>query len=348
MLKLNKLGFTLAETLIAMMIIGVVAVLIIPNFLNNINEKTLEKQKEVFSKKFQEGLSQMRVDDKLAENYATTQDFVKQMQKYFKITQICDKENLDNCFDKTFYARAYYKGELTASKDFVSANLRTTKDLNEKSSYDSDVIGLRLSDGTQMLITYNPNCTGIEAGDTTGSTTTCFSYVTDVNGNKGPNLYGKDVISNIALIHNWELSFEMGDVFYPSLNKTCEEIKAMGIKTNGKTIQNCSHNTTDRWANAVYQCAMKGKRLPTQAELQELAAKLYGEPVKIGTTTSLEVTNNNLFQAIKYSGTTTNLYYWSAQEYNGTSSFARVMYEFHTTSGTTNRNNNAYRAFCVE
>ena len=177
-LKSKKLGFTLAEVLITLMVIGIIAVLIMPSFINFLNNHILERQREVFSKKFEEGLSQMRVDDKLAEHYATTQDFVNQMQKYFKITQVCDKDNLNNCFDEIFTAKAFYNGKETASKTFISTDIKTTKNLNEKSKYDTDVIGLRLSDGTSMLITYNPDCTGIEAGDTTGSTTSCFSYIT--------------------------------------------------------------------------------------------------------------------------------------------------------------------------
>ena len=64
----KKAAFTLAETLITLMVIGVVAALTIPALMQQIGDYTLEKQRDVFSKKFAEGLRQMRVDEKLSEN----------------------------------------------------------------------------------------------------------------------------------------------------------------------------------------------------------------------------------------------------------------------------------------
>ena len=82
---MKKRAFTLAETLITLLVIGIVAALTIPSLMQNINEYTLGKQRDVFEKKFHEGLRQMRVVEKLSEKYATTEDFVNEMGKYFKI-----------------------------------------------------------------------------------------------------------------------------------------------------------------------------------------------------------------------------------------------------------------------
>ncbi|MCR4881757.1 MAG: type II secretion system GspH family protein [bacterium] len=83
-----KRGFTLAETLITLLVIGVIAVLTIPALIQQIGDYTLSKQRTVFSRKFEEGLKQMRIDGRLEEKYADTNEFVAAMKKYFKISQV--------------------------------------------------------------------------------------------------------------------------------------------------------------------------------------------------------------------------------------------------------------------
>ena len=49
-------AFTLAETLITLMVIGVVAALTIPALMQNINERALLKQRQTVAAKIAEGL----------------------------------------------------------------------------------------------------------------------------------------------------------------------------------------------------------------------------------------------------------------------------------------------------
>ena len=72
-------AFTLAETLITLLVIGIVVVLTLPALMQQVGEYTLKKQRDVFGRKFEEGLQQMRVDGKLEVKYESTEDFIKEI-----------------------------------------------------------------------------------------------------------------------------------------------------------------------------------------------------------------------------------------------------------------------------
>lgn len=259
----NKVAFTLAETLITLLVISVVAVLTIPALIQQIGGYTLQKQKDVFSKKFSDGLGQMRVDEKLAEKYSTTVDFVNEMQKYFRISAVCDKNNLKGCFPDTFTAKAFLDGKETAFKTIKTSEISTTRSLVEKSSYDTDVIGLVFADGTKMLITYDTECSGVTSSDTEGNLYSCFGYIADVNADKSPNEWGKDIVSDMPLIKNWGLDFDILD------NKIYS-------KSEFGCVNNPSVGYCDYWLGAKQFCESKGAKLPTPDELDDMAEKMYG------------------------------------------------------------------------
>ena len=286
-------GFTLAETLITLMVIGVVAVLTIPALTTQVNEYILQKQKDVFSKKWAEGLRQMRVDGKLETKYASTADFVSEMQKYFKIASICDKDNLTSCFTTESFT---YHDDIT-DLSFTTADLKTTQNIasvtGHNLGYTADVMGVVLSDGAQILITVNPDCTGIASGDTQGNLEQCFAYIANVNGIKSPNAVEKDIVSNINMS---ALDFEIASV------------GAVGSNTFGNTGEE------NYWLEAKRYCESLDEdggnwHLPDANELTQIANILYknadcerietknGQPGYY-TCNSTKVTSSNMWTTI--------------------------------------------------
>ena len=71
-----KAAFTLAEVLITLAIIGVVAVLTIPALIKNYNEKAWSTAQDVFTKRLEVATRQMNTEEKLA-GYSNTMDFVR-------------------------------------------------------------------------------------------------------------------------------------------------------------------------------------------------------------------------------------------------------------------------------
>ncbi|MFI3301278.1 MAG: type II secretion system protein, partial [Candidatus Gastranaerophilales bacterium] len=79
-------GFTLAEVLITLGIIGVVAAMTMPNLMNNLQSEALSKKKLLFDSRLEEAMNQMRFHEKLT-GYSTTEDFVDELSKYLKINE---------------------------------------------------------------------------------------------------------------------------------------------------------------------------------------------------------------------------------------------------------------------
>ena len=95
----KRSAFTLAEVLITLAIIGVVAAITIPSLVKNYNEKAWESGQKVFENRLLVATRQMNTEEKLA-GYSSTMDFVNELKKYIKITRVCDNDNITKCFNK--------------------------------------------------------------------------------------------------------------------------------------------------------------------------------------------------------------------------------------------------------
>src|SRR5574344_1287216 len=89
----QKKGFTLAEVLITLGVIGVVAAITIPTLMNNTNDKELDTAKTTMNAKILEGLNQMRVNDAHT-GYNTSEEFANALKKYMKVTQVCSNSDI--------------------------------------------------------------------------------------------------------------------------------------------------------------------------------------------------------------------------------------------------------------
>lgn len=88
---MNKRAFTLAEVLITLAIIGVVAALTLPTLIKNIQDAQFKNAaKEAFSKASQ-AVQQIKIDNggDLSSYYATANSFKPVFMKYFKVSKDC-------------------------------------------------------------------------------------------------------------------------------------------------------------------------------------------------------------------------------------------------------------------
>ena len=128
------------------------------------------------------------------------------------------------------------------------------------------------------------------------------------------------------------------------LKKTCQEIKAMGIKANGRELV-CfeDFNETDYWANAAYKCAKEEKRLPSSSELKELADNLYGTDVS-NTSTVLNINNSAIWNILGGK----SIFIWvNSTSSAGTANF-RKFYTGSTSTRSQVRSQNSFKAICTE
>lgn len=154
----RRTGFTLAEVIIVLGIVGIVAEMTIPSVLSDFQEKTALTQ---FQKSYTE-LSQAYIsaaqENGTINNWATDQDMYNYMKPYLKIMEDCPKTT--GCFPKVTYNGI--KG--------------TTVGLY---FYNPSTYKLRLANGASILFkpSYEPMGT---------------VYI-DINGDKAPNAFGKDM-----------------------------------------------------------------------------------------------------------------------------------------------------------
>ena len=261
----NKKGFTLAEVLITLGIIGVVAAMTIPTLINNYQTKSWNTAAKVFEAKFTESLKTMNVQGQLGKygKYNTTEGFVEELQKHFKITHVCDKDHTMQCFEKTV---------TWGDKDADLSNIKESKDFVEVAAGESDwgtnVMGVQFANGVTGLIAYNPKCTSDPHNNqVTGSD--CYALLYDTSGFSDPNELGKDLRStpNVKNLAGGGCAFEVGGTCYTTQPFTPTPITQTECLANKDKwgLADCPYDN-DYFAGAVKQCGGLNK-LPSPQQL---------------------------------------------------------------------------------
>ena len=276
----KRFGFTLAEVLITLGIIGVVAAMTIPTLIQNYNTRVWNTGAKVFERKLEEALKTMNTQQTLA-GHTTTESFVEELSKHFKTNKICQNDELLDCFEDTVWWGSGDDGPAEVDMNLV----KTSKNFGQK-DWQTNVVGVQFANGVTALIAYNPTIgdkackqdpysNQIDGKD-------CLAILYDTSGEKNPNQGGKDLRSiNVT---------KLGQYCALELNGTCFA-QAIGITTPhvwndcydyyGTTsdaediafmekygITGCKNN--DYWAKAVETCGGKDK-MPTASQLQQLA-----------------------------------------------------------------------------
>ena len=188
-------GFTLAETLIALAIIGVVAALTIPSLVEKYQERARVTALKKFYSVITQAVQMAVLEHGTPDMWGLTDDsspMAVYVLPYLKHSKLCGTDEKSKCHTaQKLYQRNgnyYGPGIFNGSKN----NGRT---------------GLQLADGmvvgtyTQFVNTDTPDGGEICANSLgTGSATNiCGEYMVDVNGSASPNTYGKDIfIFNLA------------------------------------------------------------------------------------------------------------------------------------------------------
>lgn len=179
--KLNKFGFTLTEVLLAVVIVGIIAALVLPAVITEAQDKVFDYKEERQLQAIKSVVDQLKVTEgvSLFKNtmmysplavYSADDTAGKFLKKYFRIAKYCGAPKGDGsseCFADTYYS---YPAEGGVKKEIP------VKDLDLKGAC------AQLKNGTSICIT--PQLIGNNP----------ISVVMDLNGPKGPNVAGRDLI----------------------------------------------------------------------------------------------------------------------------------------------------------
>ncbi len=281
--SLKKAAFTLAEVLITLGIIGVVAAITMPILLNNVQGQVKAKRIENIRQKLSKVTDKMAVQSGLM-GYGDATAFVQELQKHMKITKVCDNNNLEGCWPTK---EVVLNDE---GKTWEIAKTKTAKTLKISDSVKgdwSDTVGIVTADGTAMILSYDKSCDfdvdkdGLKFNQSgaISSSTNCISGVYDWNGGSKPNKLGQDVLTlGMAGGLGAECAIEIGDKCFtaPVQPKALTRSECEGQK--GKLgIKECVVDN-DYWAGAVAQCGGV-QNMPTAEDLAKLASLVYkGNP----------------------------------------------------------------------
>lgn len=169
-MKNNKSGFTLAEVLITLGIIGVVAAMTIPVLIQKHQEKvTITKVKKIYSV-FSNAYEMSKIENGDYSEWGTQDEdaqstiFADKIVPYLKTNKICGHES-KGCFPNILYNYVSNKGWF---------NIETAK-------------------GTYKFIMTDGTLIALEERSEFGK------VFVDVNGFKGPNILGKDLFAFYVL-----------------------------------------------------------------------------------------------------------------------------------------------------
>ncbi len=206
-------GFTMAEILLSLTIIGVVAAITLPSLMANINERTWNTQRKALYARMSQAIAIMPslngygtltedADGNVTEDTAAEAFLTEGLSKVLKINNICDSEHLADCGIPTSYTNLAGTVSAIPTKlselnnkmvngDFIDTN----SSQHTYSQADLAAAAFETQNGESILAFYNPRCEEAD-GETThhyAQNKICANFIYDMNGNKGPNTVGKDI-----------------------------------------------------------------------------------------------------------------------------------------------------------
>ena len=355
-LTTSKAAFTLAEVLITLAIIGVVAAITIPSLVKNYNEKAWSTAQKVFTERLEVATRQMNTEEKLA-GYSNTMDFVNELKKYIKITRVCDNNNITKCFNKEVI---WNEGE----DPIDMSTIKNAASLGQE-DWDTDTVAVQFANGVNAIIAYNPNTTQEPFNNQFSATSNSMAILYDVTGNKNPNKYGEK--SDIYAINVTELAGTTGCAINPDLvgGMCISQILAPGTGYSPMTLDECNqavsdgelgikacYYSSDYWAGAVKACGGINN-MPSQDQLTKLAGYIYdGSSINSSSWTDPTEKAMNTTKASQFlsaRGTGYDYFYvWSGQEHSSYYAYHRSFDSTYTYWYYDTRNLSYKLAVCLD
>ncbi len=252
-------AFTMAEILLSLTIIGVVAAITLPSLTGNINERTWNTQRKALYARMSQAISLMPAlngygtfseetssgaedaVDTLAETFITSG-----LSKVLKINNICDAARITDCgISKKLVTMAGSTISVPVNMEELNSAMLVTPH-TKNHPYNSSVAAFETVNGENILLYYNPRCTGenpqlgvdLSAEEwyqlDYAQEKMCANLIYDLNGLKGPNTVGKDigvmtiffpsdsVVVAPQLVSSREL-LSHGGLHYSQLNSLCSD-----------------------------------------------------------------------------------------------------------------------------
>ena len=354
-----RFGFTLAEVLITLGIVGVVAAMTMPVLINNVQARVKAKRIENIKQKLSKATDKMAVQSGMTD-YGDTLAFVTELNKHMKLAKICDNAHIAECWP---VPEVNLKDKGKTWEISKTQNAKTLKIPKDSRPNYADTVGIITADGTSLILSYDKKCsfdvnnTGLkfDEGSALSNSMSCLAGVFDWNGSSKPNKLGEDILTiGLAAGLGTDCAIELNGkcftapVVAPPLTLAeCEAEKSkLGIKECCSGNRWCNKEG-DYWAGAVKQCGGVSK-MPTDEDLAELAKVLYNTSNinSSGETYGLTLDTSKASSMGFNLGYYEKFFVWSGKEYHSSSAYYRGFYSSYTERSDFGRYA-SYQAVCI-
>ena len=200
-------AFTLAEVLITLVIIGVIAALTIPNLMQKYTEQTTVKKVQKFYSNLSNAYKLAMKDNGTADEWGLTpfdepgasKIYTLLFKPYFKIAKDCGVKNTGKCLKNERYK--YLNNSVAQSYGELNYHYKLLLD-------DGSAVSLKVEE--------HPNIYNI-------------AIMYDINGKKEPNTWGKDMFY-FAIKNNkvFPVGIQSGDFSHNPFNGNCNNTTSTG------------------------------------------------------------------------------------------------------------------------
>ena len=350
----KKAAFTLAEVLITLGIIGVVAAMTMPVLINNVQARVKAKRIENIKQKLSKATDKMAVQSGMTD-YGDTLAFVTELNKHMKLAKICDNAHIAECWP---VPEINLKDKGKTWEISKTQNAKTLKIPKDSQPNYADTVGIITADGTSLILSYDKKCsfdvnnTGLKFNKDSAlsNSMSCLAGVFDWNGSSKPNKLGEDILTiGLAAGLGTDCAIEVNGkcftapVVAPPL--TLAECEAEKDKLG---IKGCCDwcNNEDYWAGAVKQCGGVSK-MPTMADLGKLATELYKEHPSVGAKQDIDdglTLDTSKASSMGFTGS--EFYVFSGEEASSYEAYERRFYPSNTDWYDDGRNVSSNQAVC--
>ena len=341
-------AFTLAEVLITLAVIGIVAALTLPGLIQNHNEKAWSTAKDLWEKKLTETVRRMNVDGVMT-GHDTTEDFMNTFKNYMKVIKTCDNTDINKCYSPKIVTT----GKDDAPEEIETNGLTSASSMGLKEwQTNTNTMSFVVVDGTTVIMAYQPECPYEDPIEDQGSQVSCMAYMVDVNGKKGPNRVGKDIELSSGVAFSTcdnpigDMCFSTDFAANRAIN-TCDGSEYEDLDSYGSSNSYCANNY---WAGAKLSCQDKGMELPTRAQLAQLASELYVDSSGNEITFAEDTNKSSIKVKDEYKDNpplTLGCTYWSSEVGNANNAYNRGFYTPYSAWDNSFKDSSNFRAICV-
>ena len=203
-------GFTLAEVLITLAIIGIVAAITLPSLLVNVNEKAWDAQRKALHARLAQAIGQMNTlggygtfetdeEGTATEDTAAESFILDALSKVYKINNVCGPDKLSSCGIPSKITTLGAKSEINFPTKMSELNPtllnggKQPEEIEGGGVADTKAAAFETVNGESVAVFYNPLCSIDSSTYHFAQNKICVNFIYDLNGSEGPNEVGKDV-----------------------------------------------------------------------------------------------------------------------------------------------------------